>query len=869
MLATLAKCHAKEVEDRVARLRTMEDSPVWAVGEHRGVTSKVDVLFSVADLMTEQDIDDLLTVAEYALSESDPALELPETERWAAAIHGRVRDHSAALRDGLCETLVLLSVHGNELFQERLGVNIEARVSDLIARLLTPLDEKLESQERDLPAYAEAAPERLLALLEADMKRDAPALLRLLNPASSGPFAHCPRSGLLWALECVAWNPAYIGRVALLLAELSRVRIDDNILNKPFGSLASLIRSWKPQTAASLDQRVQVLDLVAKRYPSIGWQLCLNEIHPGPRFAGDNYRPRWRSVATDAGGVATRAEVHTLVKSAASILLSRQDHDQTTLGDLVEHVGGLPIDRRDSVWDKIDAWAATQGDEAKAELQGRIRRFAFTRRRDMEFRSTVERARATHDRLQPRDPVVRHLWLFAQDWPRDVWEAKSDGFNHSNFEVQRARIDGWRSAAMDDIWDVHGLSGVLMLVEKGGYTVGRYAARRATDAATVLRECLGHGSHFFDAFMREFIAGCADPAESDVLRELSTCLPEELAVRLWRCAPFREQTWRVLDGLPKRTRTQYWKTVSALGWRLSKSECTEVVERLNEAGRPVAAFRAVDPFWENVETGCLKRLLRAVLASDGGDPTRIEPDQISSALGSLASRGVVTEDEMAYFEFAFIGALGQSEHGIPDLERQLSKHPSLFVRFLAHIYKREDDGEDPPEWHIEGEAQREALAHAAYDALRLVARIPGTDEDGVVQLESLWHWLVEARDLCAKCGRSTVGDWRLGELLAKAPAGKDGAWPLPAVCGALERLRSEDVADGFCSATLNARGVVVGPGGDQTRELAAKFHRHAQQRRADYPFASSIIERIAKHYERSARHEDEQAILAKRLNTWG
>ena len=120
--------------------------------------------------------------------------------------------------------------------------------------------------------------------------------------------------------------------------------------------------------------------------------------------------------------------------------------------------------------------------------------------------------------------------------------------------------------------------------------------------------------------------------------------------------------------------------------------------------------------------------------------------------------------------------------------------------------------------------------------------------------------------LCAKRGRSAVGDEHIGELLSTA-AEEDGAWP-PVVCGALERLRSEDVARGIYSATLNARGVVVGTGGDNDRKLAAKFRRHAQQRRADYPFASSVIDRIAKHYEQSARREDEQATLAKRLNTW-
>ena len=872
VLATLADCEPKEIEEGVARLQQGEDSPIWAIGEHRGVTSKVDVLFQVAGLMTEQDIADLLMLAEYVLSESNPALELPEEDRWAAAIHGKLRDHSEALRDGLCETLVLLSVHGNGLFQERLGINVEALVSNLIERLLTPLDEKLPSQENDLPCYAEAAPDRFLALMEADVQRNAPAVLRLLRPVSSLPFAPCPRSGILWALECLAWNPDHLCRVALLLAELSRVPIGDGVVNRPINSLASLIRSWKPQTAAPVGERMHVLEMIAERYPEIGWQLCLGEIKTGARFAGDNYRPKWRSDAAFAGDVVSDAEFRAMTQCAGGIVLSWDDHDQTTLGDLVENIDAFPDDRRSGIWERIDTWARDQTDDVKAELQQRILRLAFTRGRDEDFRTTIERAHATYDRLRPRDPVVRHLWLFAEDWPRDVWEnTKSDVTDSLDFEAQRAKIESWRSDAMDEIWHVDGLDGALKLVERGGQSVGRYVARHATDVADVLRECLSRQENLasFDAFMREFIAECADPAKSAALVDISVGLPGEQIVRLWQCAPSGERTWRALDRLPAETRRQYWKTVSPVGWQLSESECTEMIEMLSEVGRPLAAFRAVGPFWKKVESGCLKRLLTAVLANEGKDPTRLESHQVSAAFSSLAGRGVVAEEEMANLEFAFIAALEHSEHGIPNLERQLSKHPALFVRMLAYRYKRDDDGIDPPEWDIEREAQARAVGHAAYHLLRLAKRIPGTNDDGAIEGETLWRWLVEARDLCAKHGRSAVGDNHIGELLSKVPAGEDGGWPSPVVCDALERMRSEDVAKGLCRGKLNARGIVVGSGGDKDRELAAEFRRHAQQRRADFPFASRVIDRIARHYEQSAKHEDTDATLAKRLNTWG
>ena len=394
----LANRDHESVEKRVAKLLQMEDSPVWSVGSHRGVTSKIDALYAVAARMTEADVRNFLRVAEDVLSEADPRLELPEAERWAAAVHGKVRAHSDALRNGILETLVLLSVHGNHLFEERLRTDAEEMVSALVTRLLTPLTERLQSQERDLPAYAEAAPERFLSMLEGDFNTSEPAVLCLLTPAPS--FGHCPRTGLLWAIECVAWNPDYLSRACVLLAKLSRVELDDNLLNKPIESLASILRSWMPQTAASLEERIEILKMLARRFPEIAWQLCLGEIATH-RMAMDNYRPRWRSDAEGAGGVSSKQETYDFIQCAVSLLLSRQQYDQTSLGDLVENMEVLPEKRQLEVWDLIDAWATRADESALAELRERIRRCALTRVGQKTRNSKIiDRARLAYERTR-------------------------------------------------------------------------------------------------------------------------------------------------------------------------------------------------------------------------------------------------------------------------------------------------------------------------------------------------------------------------------------------------------------------------------------------------------------------------------------
>ena len=111
-----SKDSCDEIEQNQLELPNLEDSPVWNVGACRGVVSKIDALFAVCKHMTFIEIERFMKISESVLSEDDPALDLPEDERWMANIHGKERDISGPLRESVSETLVLLTVYSRELF---------------------------------------------------------------------------------------------------------------------------------------------------------------------------------------------------------------------------------------------------------------------------------------------------------------------------------------------------------------------------------------------------------------------------------------------------------------------------------------------------------------------------------------------------------------------------------------------------------------------------------------------------------------------------------------------------------------------------------------------------------------------------------
>jgi addiction module HigA family antidote len=878
IVSNIADREYDSIEVDITRLLRLDDSPVWSAGHYRGVASKIDALFAIARMVTSADINRFFVAAEYVLSEFDPALELPEKDRWAAALYDKTRDHSSALRTGICETLVILSVHGNNLFQSRLGIDVEGRVAVLIRKLLTPLTlEKLLSHDRDLPRYAEAVPDEFIKVIEEDLRSDNPIVFGLLKPVGSSLFGVSPsRTGLLWGLECLAWKPQNLPFVSAILAQLSRLKIDDNWANKPDASLQAIFRSWMPQTAASVEQRIKVLEMLTKRFPDVGWEICIEQIKPGSRIGHCSYRPSWRGDASGAGQIVSRKEMYDFNRKALDLLIAWPSHDEKTLGDLVGSIEGIPEEDQNKIWDLIDEWSQSAGESTKAELRERIRLFAFTRRsRHRKLgEATRDRAREAYERLQTENPVIRHGWLFAEHWVQEsIEEIEEEDFDYRKREE---RIDRLRHEAINEIWTKLNFQGVKELISCSGAAgvIGRYASLCVIGVKTrveFIQRCLsldGDSRSKAEWCVQGFLSAIGDDSRAEVLQKAAEELTDEERIRLFVCAPFQTSTWRLLDGYGEDVHTGYWQNVFPSWGRHTPAEITELIDCLLEARRPRAAFHAVHMNFKDIETSRLKRLLRDVVTVDAEPAGHYKLDgyYISKALSSLGGRADVTGDEMAQLEFLFIDALDDSEHGIPNLERQIAESPELFVQAVALAYKRRDGGEDPQEWRVQNPEQRAAIALAAHRLLERITMIPGTDENGKIDSVALASWLAEVRRLCRECGRTEIGDQCLGQLLSRTPVTEDGLWPCEEVSEAMEGIASPQIGKGFYIGVRNSRGVHWrGEGGEQERQLATKYHALAERLYFDYPYVGGILEEIAQSYEHEAKWQDSEANISKRL----
>jgi addiction module HigA family antidote len=876
----------ESIEKSVTELLNLEHSPVWAVGRYRGVASKLDVLYATHRLVTREDLDNFFLTARLVLCERDPALDLPEENRYAASIYGKTRNHSAALREGMCETLVLLAIHGNNLFRERLGYDVEGHVNVTVRELLMPFAaETWASQKSDLPHYAEAAPDLFLDIVEQDLKSNDPKILALLRPASTEIFGGgCSRSGLLWALELLAWKPERLSRVAAILSRMCEIKIDDNWSNKPENSLTAIFRAWMPQTAANVDQRCGVLETITRRFPNVGWLLCIDQFDPGSTVGHYSHRPHWRKDASGAGQIVTNREAYTFARKALDLAIGWPAHTEHTLGDLLQRMEGLENADQALIWDKVRAWiAAGPSDECKAVLRERIRVYSFTRRarRRSKPSSSKDTAREIYDQLVATDPVVRHQWLFARQWVEESWDEIQDV--ERDFRKREEKITKARAEAIAEVWKAAGYAGIFKLCQAGeaanivGYQLAgmapadldpvefmtRLVAQPATDSPAPFNMCLSGYLFRLDDVSREKL-------QMTLIERFKTegTTGEDNIARVLKYAPCKKSTWQIVDRLPVELQARYWTEASPNWVNDDEYELRELVERLLLIKRPKAAFAAIRFHVEKLDSPTLFRLMKdvATTSSDFDANVRFNSYEIAQAFKVLDNHADVSRDDLAHLEFLYLSALEHEKRGIPNLERQIAETPMLFVQAVGLTYKRKDEGEDPPEWHIPNEEARGNVATQAYRLLHKAKRIPGTGDDGKIDLERLRSWIKDVRSLCKTYGREDAGDNSIGELLSKSSRDEDGIWPAVAVRDVLEEVGNQKIAEGMAVGLYNQRGAHWRDvDGRQERDLAAMYRGWSKQAAVEWPFASRLLERIAHSYDRDAEWHDTDANLRKRL----
>ncbi len=824
--------------DAVAWLKTMREvlqlpnapltqqSGVWTVKNRQQVWQ------SVGTRVFDKHLEMLQFAAAKALAERHPQFELDPNQRFAAAIYGKVPEHSMALRRGIAETLALLGNQAQPLRNISPGA-ATTTATVAVRQVLAEDDWKLWASLNDLlPTLAEAAPGDFMDAVERALTAAPSPFDALFAQEGNGVGGANYMTGLLWALETVAWDEQHIVRAAVLLSSLAVHDLGGSWGNRPANSLTAIFLPWLPQTTASANKRQVAIRILCAEHPSVGWRLLLNLMPDQTSTSMGTRKPRWRaSLFANGPAKPSTKEYWEQVVSYAELALQMAAKDMDRLKSLATHLDRLPPTVVPKLLEMVVSDAITTLPEdarfdlwaSLAALAKKHRRFAGAEWALPELQ--IEEIEAAITKIAPKRPDVVHRVLFTDnDW--DLCE------RNDNWEEQEKQLALRRREAVAEVNAAQGMAGVIAFAErvssprKVGFALGSLTITVSDEQ--ILPRLLRAESQAQRQFAEGFVRGC--------FYRLQWSLVDALTMKLWTkddiaqlflWLPFSPECWSRVEPSLGEHKDLYWRRVVVNPYQCG-DQLDTATDVLLSHGRPRAALECVAHRFREKKTIDPKRAIDVLLAGVlSSEPLHsLHAYHLVTVIRALQEEPSTPSAALLQVEWAYLPLLNEQHGATPKrLEATIASDPNFFCELVRRVYRSTEaqaDGDTPS-------PDKQALAKSAYQLLHEWRTVPGTAGSEGAFAGAFVDWLNAVKASLDDSGHTAVGLHQAGAVLIHSPADPDGLWMHRAVAGALNRDDMAELRRGYCLGIYNARGVhFVDPTGAPEKRLAAEYIEDAE-----------------------------------------
>jgi hypothetical protein len=843
------------------------DAPFVESGNVWKVASPVEASIQLFNSLTAADMKRWIEVVTDVLAEKDPRADLAPTERFMAGLNGIGRQRSGTLRKGMARGLALLSAYQEHIATEVNGTSFaDAAVHTILARVKEDLTgQTLESLQDVLPLVAEASPQLFLDFVDTDLQNSDSLLSQMFKDSRDdtmfGPSS--PHPSVLWALECLAWSPAYLPQSARALAQLAQLDPGGRLSNRPNASLANILLPWRRNTSAKADVRLSVLRAICKAQPAVGWGVLLAiwPSHHAISFAP--HAPEFHDWQPPEMTV-SMAEWFDFINQLVSLTITEAGSDPARWARLMTIVSALPRSDRTRVLDSLEALLASETFDAewRLTLWDPLRQEISHHQQfpDADWAMSTDdlaRMNSIATQIEPVETGTRFAYLFG-------WHPDLPGVSISDDTVAyQLALEAARAHAVVDMIatsneiDLEKLAKDVEVPGHLGWTLARQNVAFVHHLMlTWLDSPLPNLRQVAAGWSQRRLAEHGPDWMKSVLRESDMSVPERRRTFVVN-APANSEFWKDIDELEDDVAVAYWRALNA--YRVPKNERTEAIGRMLAHDRPWAALTVAalttQPDDQQVSVALAKEIIRALI-SDSGE--NMDPQMAGYELGKLLDLIAAEnpgDDDLPNIEFTLYPLL--EHHRTPnELNTLLANSPAAFVDLVSRIYRGKNSPVRP------GTAEEQALARQSWTVLRNWRTLPGLRSDGTIDEEKLNLWVRQARLAFLESDRVDIGDEQIGQILSASPTGLDGLWPTEPVRNLIETVGSTHLESGIYLGIVNSRGIKTrGPfdGGTQEHTLAERYETLSQATSVDWPRTSRILRQITGWYQREGRENDAEA----------
>lgn len=846
----------------IAIMRKVALRPGTPLIQHNGIwkfVSRYEGWYALGPRVFDDHLDRLKDIAIKVLSESDPKFELPADQRFAAGIHGKRILHSGQLRKGLADTLALLGSHPQALSSCSTG-KPEAVSANVVRTIFSDADWKTWASLNGLmPLLAEAAPMVFLEAVEQCLDRNPSPITALFQQEGDSFFGGTHISGLLWALETLAWDPDYLPRVTLILGDMASKDPGGKWSNRPANSLIEIFLPWYPQTCATIPKRRAAMESLLNEFPEVGWKVLLNLLPESHQNVTCTAKPIWReTIPQDWRQSVILKDYWEEVDAYADFSIGLAKQDVPKLTQLIDRIENLPDPARKQILmhlrtPQVSALPIEQITQLWTKLVDLISRHRKHIGAEWVMSpDTILNIEKVANELLPDSPLYRHQRLFGE---RDFEHFEKVGA----YEDQVKALEERRQVAVNEILESGGSGAIVEFAQKveAPSRVGIALGCIGTEAidSEILPKLLSSTSNLLKQFtggyvwsrFRKIGWNWAD----STLANWSLSEKGQFLAYL----PFNVNAWERVSRLMSENESQYWLNTNANPYD-ANDKLEEAVDRLMQFGRIGAALRCLEKMAHDkrLKSSQAARVL-IELIHISPDPKSVDVHAIISVIKALQEDESTVPDDLFKIEWAYLSLLDRHNDAAPKLlEKKLANEPEFFCEVIRFLYRSKKDIEP----RKEPSEQEKNLASNAYRLLHHWKMPPGTQDGGRFDSDLFENWLGAVRKSCIESGHLIAALSRIGHVLKYAAKDPDGLWLNHSIAKALNAKDAEDMRVGFRQELYNSRGVHAHTKGNDERKLAKEFRAMADAVDARrYHRLAKTMRDLALSYEREAEQEAE------------
>lgn len=855
-------------EDFIKKIRpylNIDDSPIQKIGELWTIKSSLDAWFLLAQFANKDILNKFKTAIISVLTKTDPKYELSQDKQWAAAIYGKSNPYSNWLRTGLVESLVLIAVYGDRS-EDMISTQgfADQVVSEIFSNLKTW--EAWASIKDVTPLLAEAAPDKYMDYVEKTYKDNPNIFIELMKDDDS-LFGECRHSGLLWALEGLAWSPKYFGRSVKILYNLSKIDPGGRWANRPMGSLKDIFVPQIPQTNTTPTERLEALNLLIEQDAAFVW-LFIKDYYIEGGFLTESHKFQWRYDNGERKGLESETieNIQVYLKGLYTIVKDLSTRKENLVSSF-DDFNRLPKELQDLLIDtliKTDPELISKEERSKILQNIRDAMNWINSYGDEQKKKNIAKLDKLLAFYSPKDVIERVGWLLSTPWPK---LPQGDRKNYKSQDAEARKLQEEAAREMLDqttIEDIFKFAYTVQYPGVIGHALGTVVKdKEDPKLLDFMLKNVDKNKLIIRAYSgaRTKIKG-ANWIENQIerLKEIGK-YSDKGAALLFFGLPEERSAWNAVNLHGTNVEIEYWKEASGYSARDNNDDVQFAVKKLLSVKRPGAALELAGNPKVSLPSSLLQELINALFDIEKFVMRSMDEYHISFIFKQLYDRNELSLIEIAKLEWPFARIFDQIQAETKSpmaIHRLLQNDPAFFAQIVSFYYKPEDRSSDPDQAKLD-KKQIENRARGAREVLNSWYLIPGLKETGAIDGKVLRDWIIEARSKCAEAKRATVGDREIAKILSHSPYDLDGIWPHTTVRDMIEYLNNDVIDRHILTEVRNSRGVVTrspGEGGRQERELAEKYNAMSEKVKVKWPRTASLLRSIAESYIYEAKRED-------------